>query len=95
MKPVGILSRIEEAPKNMIKVKIDPKRLYELIEKQNHNLDHCEKDYNIYYKDKVLNMIKSADKIPITALCIFPRNCDVEQTLNYIDRFGAKNLNNK
>lgn len=91
--PAEIDSRIADAPKGMRKAKVDPDKLFELIQQQtNNNIDHCELNYKKFFKDKTDFMIKSGDKIPATTLYISPYN-GKDNMVQYIDRFGVENLN--
>ena len=91
----AISRRIKPAPENMIKVEIDADRLTELMKKQQQNIDYCENVYHKYFKDKVDKMLKTGEEIPATTFCIMPRGNSIEETLEYIDTFGAKNLNHE
>ena len=93
IQPEAILDRIKNAPKSMRKVTIDAERLFEIAKNQNQNLAHCEKDYYNYYYDKVDFMLKTGDEIPATTLWISPSGSKVDDTLDYINTWGADNLN--
>lgn len=95
IQPQAVLERIEQAPKGMRKVKVDIKKLMGLAKNQEQNIAHCEKDYYTYYYDKVDFMLKSGDEIPATTLWINPIGESLEDTLRYIDIFGADRLNDK
>lgn len=85
--------RIKKAPKDMVKVKVDSKKLEQLLSSQTDAISHSKKDYNNYYKEDVDLMIKSADSFPATTLYIIPNDSSKEDMLNYIKHFGAENLN--
>ena len=88
-----IESRIKDAPKGMKLVKVDVKKLDDLRLNQDENIVFCEDDYDACYKDSVNLMIKSGDKITPTTLCIKPTGETVDETVNYINKFGSDNLN--
>ena len=91
--PVAIDNRINNAPKGMRKAKVDPDKLFDLIQRQpNNNIDYCELNYKKFFKDKTDFMIKSGDKIPATTLYISPYS-GKENMIEYINRYGVENLN--
>ena len=90
-----IESRVMNAPKNMRLVKVDVDKLDKIISNQPNNIEYCEKVYNNYYKDNVDLMIKSGDKIPVTTLYINPTGGSVEDSIDYIKKFGADRLNDE
>lgn len=92
--PKRISSRIEKPGKGTALVaKVNVKRLEELIKNQQSNLVHCESDYNKYFKNEVDFMLKSGNKFPATTLCISPNGASLEDTLEYIEKYGANRLN--
>lgn len=93
LNPMLITSRIDYAPKGYKKVSVDVEKLEELIKNQNSNLAHCQNVYDKYYSDSVDTMLRNGDSIPATTLII--RNSSGNEDLReYVDRFGAENLNN-
>ncbi len=91
--PFGIENRIEGPKTGMRIAKVNAKKLNKLIKNQTTNLDHCKEDYNKYYRNKVDFMIKSGQSIPVTTLSITPSTGYMDDVLEYIDKFGAENLN--
>jgi len=93
LEPQAVLERIKEAPEGMIKVEVDSDKLIELMENQNQNIDYCHDVYHAYFEDDIDKMLKVGNKIPATTFYITSMGTDVEDTLEYINRFGADNLN--
>ncbi len=93
MNPKAIEKRVMDAPKGMRTVKIDPDKLFSLIDKQPiNNIEHCESDYKTYYKDNTDFMLKSGDEIPATTLYLNPF-MGSEKALEYLKRFGEDTMN--
>lgn len=88
-----IESRVKEPPKDMKLVKVDVEKLDKILQNQSNNIEYCEENYNDYFKDSVDLMIKSGDKIPATTLHINPTGESVEDSVDYIHKFGADRLN--
>ena len=93
MQKGAVLLRISDAPKGMRKVKIDAVKLFELAKNQQNNFNYCEKDYYNYYMDNVDFMLKSGEEIPATTLLIHPSGSSIDDTLDYINIYGADGLN--
>ena len=89
--PETIGDRIKYPPEGYRKVKVDTKKLEELIQKQSSNIDHCKSDYDKYYKDDVDNMLKDGSKISTTTLIISPASGSMS-CKPYIDAHGEKKL---
>ena len=88
-----IESRIKEPPKNMKLVKVDVEKLDKILQNQSNNIEHSGSDYDNYYKDSVDLIIKSGDKIPATTLHINATGESTDDTVDYINKFGADRLN--
>lgn len=89
----SIEKRIKKAPNDMVKTTVDVEKLEKLLINQDSNLEHCERDFNNFYTKKVDLMLKSGDKFPTTTLHIVPNFSSIEDTLEYIEKFGKENLN--
>lgn len=92
MEPKSIQRRIKNPPMGYRKAMVDVDKLTQLLEKQDNNFDHCESDYEKYYKEKTNFMLKSADMISAPSLYINSK-IGKKQMLEYIDSYGVKNLN--
>jgi len=93
LNPNSVMSRIAEAPQGYKTVKINAKKLEELAEKQNSNLDYCKYDYEEYYMDKIDTMLRNCKKIPATTLVI--NNLSGNEDLkDYINNYGIEYLHN-
>lgn len=90
----NIESRIKEPSEDMKLVKINSEKLDEILKTQVNNIRYCEENYNNYYKDNIDLMIKSGDKIPATTFHVVPAGESVEDSIDYINKFGADRLNN-
>ncbi len=90
--PEGILKRIKPAPKGYIRAMVDVDKLSELLKNQNSNFQHCEKDYQNYYKEQTDIMLKNGNPISAPTLYINSYNSK-EEMLEYINKFGSDNLN--
>ena len=88
----AIEKRIKEPKADMKKVYINSDKLELLMARQESNIPHCENDYYEYYSPKVDFMLKSGDKIPATTLEIYSLTSTNDQALEYINKFGKKNL---
>ncbi len=95
LKAKKIKSRIIAPQKGMKKVYINYKKLEELAQNQQSNIDNCKDDYYIHYYSKIDYMLKSADKIPAASLYITPIESDINDTLDCIEKFGADELDDK
>jgi len=95
MQPVAIEKRIKKAPRGMELVRVNVDALEEIIQEQNTNLNHCEKMYNQYFKNDVDFMLKNGAPIQPSSLYITPANGRVSDTVDYIEHFGADELNKK
>lgn len=91
MEPNALKARIEDAPKNKIKVNINAEKLEHLIKNQQTNIYHCKRDYTRYYHDKIHVMLKKGEKFPTSTLYISADNPD--SAVSYIKKFGADLLN--
>ena len=92
LNPASITSRIAQAPKDYMTVRVDVKKLEELAKNQSSNLEHCKSDYNEYYQDRVDTMLKNGDEIPATTLSIYSPSGN-EDLKRYVDNYGSNNLN--
>ncbi len=95
LSPDNIDNRIEDAKAGMRIAYINSDKLEKLIKKQDSNFEHCKKDYDKYYNERTEVMIRSGKQIPATTLYITPSHSNVEDTLQYIDNFGAESLNSQ
>ncbi len=93
LSPSRIDSSIAAPEKDYKLVKINAKKVEELAKTQETNLEHCEKDYKQYYDKQVDFMLKSGNDIQTSTLYINPNGSQVEDTLDYISKYGADNLN--
>lgn len=91
--PKLVKLRIKHPERNLRQTNVNVDKLEKLISNQHTNLSHCESDYNKYYKPTVDFMIKSADEIPASVLSILPTDFMMSDTIRYIQRYGAENLN--
>ena len=94
IKPLKIESRIVPPQDDFILAKVDSKKLAEYIKDQDGNFEHCENDYNKYYKDDTDFILKSGDYIMAPTMYITP-TCRKEEFSKYIEAFGADKLNPK
>lgn len=93
MQPEAIESRIADAPEGYRLAKINHAKLSELLKTQgNNNFQHCESDYNKFYRDQLDFMLKSEEEIPAATLYITPWSSK-EDALDYISKWGSENLN--
>ena len=90
--PATIKSRVQDAPQDFVKVEVDVDKLSKLMKTQDGNIEHCRKDYEDYFKNHIDFTIRSGEKFPATTLFISTSNTNA--LVNYIDRYGADNLNN-
>lgn len=91
--PTKIEKRIELPKKKQVRTTINVDRLEKLIQTQSSNFEHCQKDYEKYYKDDVEAMLKSGEAIPATTLHITPLSSDTGNLIEYIRKYGAESLN--
>ena len=91
--PENIAARAAKAPDGFIKVKIDAQKLIELTKSQPQgNLDHVKHDYEHYFKDNLMQIIDGGDDYQAPALYLRPYG-KVDDTIEYINRYGADRLN--
>lgn len=88
-----IKDRIIRPKAGMRIANINAKKLEEISKNQNSNYDHCKKDYERYFANDVDYILKSGGSIPATSLYINTNGASIEDTLHYIDAYGAENLN--
>lgn len=50
----SIIDRIEDAPKNMLKVNVNIEELKKYLTTQESNIPHCENNYHKYFKNEVI-----------------------------------------
>lgn len=93
LNPQTIDERIEYPPVGYRKVEVDTEKLEKLIQNQQNNIDHCQSDYNKYYKDKVENMLRDGSSFPATTLTIYPRFGSIDDLKHYVDNYGPDRLN--
>lgn len=92
----SILRRINPAPKGYLLAYIDSKKLEKLLQAQtDNNFNHCEKDYNDYFKDSTDFALKSGDGIDVQTLSINYKGDDStpESLEKYVNCYGIDNLN--
>jgi len=89
----AIQKRIKKPENGMIRAEINPEKLMELAKRQYSNIEHCEKDYNCYFNDTIDYTLKSGKNFPTTTFMIRPAGSIQDELLNYIDVWGAENLN--
>lgn len=93
MNPEKMLSRLKDAPENMEIAFVSPEKLKKVIVNQDSNIPHCKSDYQKYYRPDINSAIKGGDEIPATSLVIVSLNELPDEMVDYIDTFGADNLN--
>ena len=91
----NIIARIDDAPKNMLKVNVNIKELKKHLNNQESNIPHCEMNYHKYFKNDVDFMLKSGDKIPASTLFIYGFDSDAKGIMSYLNRYGKDKLNKK
>ena len=91
-KPLKIESRIAPPQEGYKLVKVNSEKLDKYLTEQMGNFEHCENDYNKYYKEDTNFMLKSGDVIVAPTLYITPAS-DKKSLTDYINVFGANNLN--
>lgn len=93
LKPESIYSRIQLPPIGYKKVLVDADKLSEFLQTQtDNNFEHCEKDYQKFFKKRTDFMLKSADRIPAPTLYILP-TMGHKNALEYIRTYGSDKLN--
>jgi len=92
--PKTIAKRIKPAKRGMQKVNVNVEKLEDLIQNQKGNFNYCENIYENenYFSRKIDYMLKNGNPIQTSTLYITPSS-SVKDTVNYINRFGANNLN--
>lgn len=93
MQPEAIRQRIAPAEKGFQKVEINVDKLEKLLQKFDYNFEHCENEYNEYYKDDTKMMLRKASDVPASTLWIIPMHSGIEDLIKYIESHGAENLN--
>ena len=88
----AIQKRIAYPEKGMRKTNVNVEKLEKLVEKQDSNMKHCQKDYYTCYNDSVDYMLKSGERFPATTLLIQPISSTKESVMEYIEAFGAQNM---
>ena len=91
--PSAIEKRIETPKEGYSLVKVNAKKLEEFVENQISNIPHCKESYENYYKKTTQGMIESEDSLPASTLYIHSFEKHNKDLMEYIDRFGAENLN--
>lgn len=89
----AIKKRLQDPKEGFFLAKINADALKKLIQNQQSNISHCASDYEKYYKDDVKEMIESEETIPATTLYIHSFDENNDKLIEYINRFGAENLN--
>ena len=93
LKEKSILSRVKPAPHEKYLVRINAKKLDELIkDNKDNNYKHCYQDYIDYYHDDVQQILSSPNSFSASSLYLNSAE-GVEKTLEYIDKFGKDSLN--
>ncbi len=93
LKEKSILSRVKPAPHEKYLVRINSKKLDELIKyHKDNNYKQCYHDYINYYLDDVDQILSSQDKFSASSLYLNSAE-GVEETLKYIDKYGKDSLN--
>ncbi|MBR5305115.1 MAG: hypothetical protein IKU37_09845 [Candidatus Gastranaerophilales bacterium] len=93
MQPEAIRQRIAPAEEGYQKVEINVDELEKLLQKFDFNFEHCESEYNKYYKNDTEMMLRKASDVPASTLWIIPMHSDIEGLIKYIESYGAENLN--
>lgn len=91
-KPLKIESRIAPPQEGYKLAKVNSERISEYLKEQNGNFEHCEKDYNKFYKEDTDFMLKSGDVIIAPTLYITPSD-NKDALTEYVNVFGSDNLN--
>lgn len=94
MDPKSIEKRIKSPEANMRIAKVNYDKLIQLAQTQSGNIPYCQNLYkkNDQIKEQNNFELRSADDITATTLYITPLS-NVDDTVSYIKRFGAENLN--
>lgn len=92
LKPENIMFRLKKPQNDYYRAMMNVEKFEELLKNQYSNIEHCESDYNKYFKEKVNFMLKSGDEIPATTFAIGSTQ-SVEDTIKYIDKYGAEKIN--
>ena len=91
----GVYDKIKAPEKNKVIAFVHTKKLEELTKNQFTNIDHCASDYARHYYKDVKRMMTEDNEFPLTSLYITPNCMNKEELIEYIDRFGANNLNDE